>query len=334
MKTFLARVILFLIAFALLFILTGFLFVRTYLKEVNSVEAFKLPNSTETVFFGDSHALTSFNPEIIPLSFNASKNSESYFQTYYKFVSILNSNPQIKNVVLSYSYHNISIAGNQNVLYGDKYYFLLDEIGKKTIHTARNGQLLKFRYGTTYNCIKQLHANLSHFAISNFLWLKYDIGLPVDANKYTEFFVTLLENDPQLKLHPIFEDIYKSTHSNLVASVINKAIERHFYYRNEISASEIMIEYLFKMAELCHTNEINLILINTPLHPLYQSSIPEYYTDLHSNVLADLLNMYDNIKYFDFTSVNYPDSLFGDGDHLNAFGMTRFSEEIKDIFNE
>ncbi len=334
MKTFLTRVILFLITFSVLFIVTGFLYMRTYIKEVNSGEAFKLPDSIKTTFFGDSHALTSFNPEIIPLSFNASKNSESYFQTHYKIVSILNSNPQIKNVVLTYSYHNIAITQNENILYGDIYYVLLDNEGKNIIRSAGNGELLKFKYGQSENYFKKIKCKLSHFTISTLLWFKYDVGLPLDASKYLDFFITQLENDPQLCLHPLFQEIYKSTSSNLVSDVINNSIARHFYYRNTFNASDIMIKSLFKIAELCHNKKVNFILINTPLHSLYKTIIPEYYFHLHANVLLDLKNQFDNVYYYDFTSVNYPDSLFGDGDHLNAFGMTRFSEKIKDLFDE
>lgn len=334
MKTFLTRITLFLVAFSILFIVTGFLYVNTYLKEVNSGRAFKLPDSIKTVFFGDSHALTSFNPKIIPLSFNASKNSESYFQTYYKIVSILNSNPQIKNVVLTYSYHNIAITQNENVLYGDIYYILLDNEGKNIIRSAGDGQLLKFKYGSSENYLGNLKIYLSHFAISNLLLLKYDIGLPIDAIKYMDFYVTILKRNPQLYLHPLFEEIYKSTNSNLELSVISNSINRHFYYNNDVNSSDIMIKSLFKTADLCRAKNINLILINTPLHSSYKSMVPEYYLKLHNSVLDNLVAKYDNILYYDFSTVNYNDSLFGDGDHLNAFGMQRFSETIKNIFNE
>ena len=62
--------------------------------------------------------------------------------------------------------------------------------------------------------------------------------------------------------------------------------------------------------------------------------ITEFYKNLHTSILQNLKNEYDNIFYFDFSSVNYPDSLYGDVDHLNAPGMERYSSEIKDLFAE
>lgn len=334
MKHFIKKIFYFTITFFVCFIITGHIYVHNFLKIVNSDKAFKLPVNIYTVFFGDSHAMTAFDPEIIDNSFNGSVDSEINFQTYYKIKALLNSNPQIKNVVLSHSYHNLSIAYNQDVLYSNKYYFLLDHSGKETIHTAGKGQLLKFEYGPHNNYINQLLINLLHFANSTFIWLKYDVGLPVDANNYMNFFVTILKNNPKLNEHPLFPGKYKSNNSNLAASVTNKLIKQHFFIGHEIGASDIMIESLIKIAELCHTHKVKFILINTPLHSTFKSKIPEYYFKLHDTVLNDLKNKFDNVYYFDFSYVNYPDSLFGDGDHLTGFGMARFSEEIKDLFTK
>lgn len=320
--------------FLVLFILSGILYLNIYLEENYEEDAFTLPDSIKTVFIGDSHALTAFNTEFIPKSFNASKNSEGYFATYYKLGAILNANPKIENVVLTYSYHNISITQNANVLYGDVYYYLYDEKGRYIIQSSGKGELIEFRYGSSESYLKSLISNLSHFSISTFLWVKYEIGLPVGANKYINFAISRFGNDPKLNLHPIFQETYKSTKSNLDTNLIINSIERDFYYRNEVNSSDIMIESLFRMAELCNIRRVNLVLINTPLHPLYKSKIPGYYFQLHNSIIDSLKNKYDNIQYYNFTTVNYPDSLFGDGDHLNYYGMKIFSKETKDLFNQ
>ena len=148
------------------------------------------------------------------------------------------------------------------------------------------------------------------------------------------FFISVSKNDPQVNEHPLFPGIYKSTKSNLTSKVINRTIDEEYYARYEIGASDIMIESLFKMAEYCHTNRVKFILINTPLHSKFKSEIPEYYFKLHNRVLFNLKNRYNNIYYFGFSFENYPDSLFGDGDHLNALGTKRFSKEIKDLVSK
>jgi len=148
------------------------------------------------------------------------------------------------------------------------------------------------------------------------------------------FYVSLLKNTPNLNQHPLFPGNYKSANSNLSERVTDKLIRQHFFVGQDIGSSDIMIESLVKMAQLCQTYKVKLILINTPLHSTFRSKIPEYYYKLFNSELDDLKTRFDNVNYFDFSTIDYPDSLFGDGDHLNASGMERFSNEIKDLFAE
>ena len=334
MRGFFKRIFFFTITFLVCFIITGQIYLQFFLKKVYSEKALTLPANVNTVFFGDSHANTAFDPKIIDNSFNASVESEIYFNTYYKIKALLKNNPQIKNVVLSHAYHNLSFAYNKDILYSDKYYLLFDNSGKETIRTAGNGQLLKFEYGPDNNIFTHWFVNLEHFMNSTFIWLKYDVGLPLDAFDYINYFVSFLKNNPNINAHPLFPGNYRSDNSNLEASLTDKLIKLHYFIGQEIGPSEIMIESLYKMAEICHTHKVKFILINTPLHPTFTSKIPEYYLKLHETVLTDLRDQFENVYYYDFSSIDYPDSLFGDGDHLNAPGMERFSNEIKDLFTE
>lgn len=333
MYNFIKKTFLFTVLSIIILIIAGKLYLDNYLSIIYSERAFKLPNDVYTIFFGDSHCLTTFNPEIIDNSFNAGKDSESLFHTFYKIKALLQSNPQTKKVVLSYSYNNLALAENVNVLYSERYYSLFDEAGKSTVLTASNGYLLRFEYGSINKYPQKAIASLKHFGNASFLWLKYDFGFPIDANDYLNFFVSMLKNSPDLYSHPLFQGVYKSTKSNLTKSVIDRAIKMHYHFENEENESKIMIESLFKIAELCEKMGTQLILINTPLHSSYIDNIPKYYIHLHENVLIKLQNKYSNIQYYDFSSVNYPDSLFGDGDHLNYHGIARFSEETKGLFN-
>ena len=332
MKQFIKRMVYFTLSFLVIFIIIGFIYVHNFLIVVNSDKAFELPINIQTVFFGDSHAMTAFDPDIIDDSFNASIDSEIDFLTYYKIKALLKANKQIKNVVLSQSYHNLSIAYNRDVLNGDKYYFLIDESGKEIIYSADKGRLLKFQYGSQNQNTNKLYAKLLHFYHSTFLWLKYDLGFPLDINNYVNFFISILKNNPNLNEHPLFPGKYQSKNSHLENNVTEKLIKQHFYNGNEIGASSIMIESLFKIAKYCKMNNVKLVLVNTPLHSTFRSKIPDYYIHLYDSVLVNLEDNFDNVSYFNFSTVDYPDSLYGDGDHLNALGMERFSTEIKDLF--
>lgn len=334
MKLFVKKIVYFTIILVLCGIITGQFYREYYLKIVFSEKAFRLPKNVITIFFGDSHTNTTFDPEIIENSFNASVDSEIYFNTYYKINTLLKSNPQIVNIVLSYGYHNLSFAYNQDVLYSDKYYFLYDQKGREMIHSAGDGRLLKYEYGPVTNIYTKWRANSEHFINSTFVRLKYDVGIPINLTEYLNFYISLLRNKPRLNEFPLFPGNYRSTNSNLEESLTDRLIKLHFFIGNEIGASELMIESLYKMAELCQTNKVNLFLINTPLHSTFKSKIPQFYIKLYDEVLIGLKDKFDNIHYYDFSSIDYPDSLFGDGDHLNALGMERFSGEIKNLFEK
>lgn len=334
MKLFIKKIFLFAIAFGICSVIIGQIYLHYYLKRVYSEKAFRLPANVNTVFFGDSHANTSFDSDIIGNSFNASVESEIYFTTYFKIKSLIKSNPQIKNVVLSHAYHNLSFAYNKDILYSDKYYSLFDRWGKEIIHSAANGQLLEYKYGPFNSFFSRWFAYLEHFVNSNFIRLKYDLGVPVNLTDYLNFYISILRNNLKLNEFPLYPGNYRSDKSNLKESLTNKLINLHYYIEGEVGASEILIKSINKMAEECFEKKVTFVLINTPIHSSFKSKIPEYYIKLYDSVLVNLQGKYNNIRYFDFSTIDYPDSLFGDGDHLNAHGMERFSNEIKNLFIE
>lgn len=334
MLLFIKKIFYFAIGFAICSIIIGQIYLHNYLKIVFSEEAFRLPENITTVFFGDSHTNTSFDPLIIEDSFNASVESEIYFTTYSKMKVLLKSNPQIKNVVLSHGYHNLSFAYNKDVLYSDKYYSLFDQWGKKIIHSAANGQLLEYKYGPFNSLFTKWLAYLEHFVNSSFIRLKYDVGVPVNLTDYLNFYVSILRNNPKLNEFPLFPGNYRSDKSNLEESLTNKLINLHYYIEGEVGSSGILIESLYRMAETCREYDANFFLINTPIHFSFKAKIPDFYSNLYDSLLVNLQSEFHNIHYYDFSTIEYPDSLFGDGDHLNSKGMERFSREIKDLFTE
>jgi hypothetical protein len=334
MLLFIKKFFYFAIGFAICSVIIGQIYLHNYLKIVFSEESFRLPENITTVFFGDSHTNTSFDPLIIENSFNASVESEIYFTTYSKMKALLKSNPQIKNVVLSYGYHNLSFAYNKDILYSDKFYSLFDQWGKEIIHSAANGQLLEYKYGPFNSFYTKWMAHLEHFLNSTFIRLKYEVGVPVNLTDYLNFYVSILRNNPKLNEFPLYPGNYRSDKSNLEENLTNKFINLHYYVEGEVGASEIMIESLNKMAETCLEKNVTFFLINTPIHSSFKAKIPDFYFNLYDSLLVDLQSEFNNIHYYDFSTIEYPDSLFGDGDHLNSVGMERFSNEIKDLFTE
>ena len=89
MRTFLARLIIFLFATAMS------LSVIAYLGGVilKRREPFRLPDDKRYVFFGHSHTQYTYNPEFIDSSINLGSSGEAYLYTYAKVAELIMENP-------------------------------------------------------------------------------------------------------------------------------------------------------------------------------------------------------------------------------------------------
>jgi hypothetical protein len=116
---------------------------------------------------------------------------------------------------------------------------------------------------------------------------------------------------------------YKSDLSNF-----QKTIDRHFYFKGKSSnISEISISYLDSIIDLCTSNNAVPILINTPVHKYYKDSIPKH-IQVAFNLMKKQLKE-NNISMIEGNSQDYTDSLFLNSDHLNGYGATVFTKELK-----
>jgi len=95
---------------------------------------FKLNKNINTLIVGDSHTMTSLDPEIIEHSKNVSFNSENYFFSYYKLKHFLFYNSHIKVVILGFAPQNISKMSSEMFFFHeptekqlfDRYYSILE----------------------------------------------------------------------------------------------------------------------------------------------------------------------------------------------------------------
>jgi len=73
-----------------------------------STVSFELPSNKRVLVIGDSHTECAINDTVLTEAFNFSRAGTAYFYSYLKVREILKFNPQIKTVVLGYSYKTIS----------------------------------------------------------------------------------------------------------------------------------------------------------------------------------------------------------------------------------
>lgn len=321
MRFFLSRTIVFVIAGSILFLFVGFFQLRVLHHFVYSDEALKLSPYKKILFIGDSHAMSAFNDSLIPNSFNASRNSESLFQTYNKLEALLKANPQITTVVLSFSPHNVAKQADEGILYGDRYWPVLNSDSRRFIANALNNKLLPANTGGGVRAYAQ---QLKHYLIVSYLTIKWNWGLPQSLNNYMDYFLEAKNNSAKIYYSPIFTLPYKSTHSNLDDNTIKKTIHRHYGTQCD-TTTVFSINYFWKIIETCEKQDLKLVLVNTPQHQKYRSQIPEYNLKVYNHLVSAIQS---NVHYLDFSDLPLADKYYGDGDHLNYNGNIIFSDII------
>ena len=275
-----------------------------------SPERFYLGSKVETLIVGDSHAAAAFNPAFIDNSINTAKAMENFFCTYYKLKIILENNPQIKQVILGFSFHNIS-KYHENYLFNDRntgevlgrYFLLFDQEGIDTIRMFSTEFVLNF--------------------------FKFKWGVPFEIYKNVELFKNIfVENS--LAQYPFWGKYYSSSNTNLFNELIMQKVDRYFFAgsKSYMGRSDIMKEYLYKIINLCREKNIEVYLCNTPLHFKFRKLIPDEVKIDFESLKDELELKCNNVSYLDYSFLELLENEYGDGDHVNKLGAELISSHI------
>ncbi|WP_282039813.1 hypothetical protein [Saccharicrinis aurantiacus] len=284
------------------FIIAPLIFVCTLIM-ITRYQAQKITvgNSTQIIIAGDSHTETGLNDEIIKNSLNIAQSSELFIYTYSKIKAIINNNPQINKVILGVSFHSFAKEYDR---------FLENPDRTKGMFP---------RYFTVMDInscldIPQITLNGAYKIIRSL------IDFPFSANSIQEY--------------SFIGKYYKSSKNNLNDSTINIAIQRHYFYpdyNKETSLySDYQQKYLINIVEYCENNNIDLVLVNTPISPGYMERIPKNYI---SNYYSLINTIKDKVHFYDFHALEMPQECYGDGDHLNSKGAEKLSLIFNKIMN-
>lgn len=252
----------------------------------------RLDSSITKIFMGDSHIEQAIDDTLLENSVNLAQNSESLYFSYYKLNILLEHNPSIKEVYLGFSYHSVSS-------YYDK--FIFGEFSNAI--SSRYFSLLPFK-----EKLKILIANRNDFFSYLKVVTKNDI-LNIWREKKT------------------FQGGFANSFSNTKAS--EESIEKRvlFQYYNKGSLNEYSlknIEYLNKIKDLCKNSNVNLILVNTPVHKLYKNKIPKKF-----KIKFEQLSESTKIKILDLSGLLSEEHFFiPDGDHVSQKGAITTTEYI------
>jgi len=292
MKGFLYKILWF---FLILLIVTSAAFGITFMLSYQNTSNVKLDKNIHTLICGDSHTKTALNDSILPNSMNIAHSSEHYFYTYHVLKVLLNGNPQVSNVILGLSYHNLSAFYDAYVFNSDKTQFMYP---RYISVLSLNAMTTIFRH------------NFKGFA-GDFKNIYHGVKRHINAKGPGDY--------------SFIGWFYDSDRTNKNDSTVGLAIQEHFYNdRNGYyEISNFQLAYLQKIIALCREKNVRLILLNCPLSNEYLAQVPKEFLGAYN----DLKEEYGQY-ILDHHGFLVPENCWGDGDHLNHSGSVIFSAEM------
>lgn len=283
MNLFLRKVALFLIL--LLCLTFAALGVLNYLNK-KALENFRVKPGVTSIFVGDSHIQCAINDALLPKSSNFSQSAEASYFTYYKLEALLRNNPSVKKVYLGFGCHNISthydeyITGEHSKDIAARYFFILPLSEK--LYIIRNNSVDPI----------QFLANLFAEGMKN---------------------RKLKDNSNSVLGH--YENYFSRVAAN--QSSIRKRVKMQFYENGQLrDFSKVNMLYNQKIIDLCKTRKLELIILNTPLHPYYEARIPAPFVQKYDSIVKR-----NHLKLYDFSALKLTDSAYvPDGDHISSEG--------------
>lgn len=283
MKLFLKKTGLFFLVLLLLFI-TAF-GVMDYLVN-KAFDSYRVDPKITTVFMGDSHPQCAVNDAFLPNARNFAQAAEASYYTYFKMKTLLENNPSIKKVYLGLGYHNISTHYDQYIYGGHakdiaaRYFFILPLQDKLTVLAKNPIDAVELLENAWNNGLKNRKLENTDNTI---------------LGHYENFFVDVAARK----------------------SSMDKRLKLQFTENGQLrDCSEFNIGYFDKMAALCRSKNVSLIVINTPVHPYYKSRVPEKFRARYDEILNK-----NRLKLFAFDTLTLNDSAYvPDGDHISAKG--------------
>jgi hypothetical protein len=269
----------------------------------------QLKSGVTTLIIGDSHAETTFDDSIIPHSQNIAFHAEHFLFTYFKLKKVLEANPQIKKIIISYGPHNISKGADVTL-------FSMDRTSRSF---ARYFMLLN------REAVWDIYSPSQNWRINYLKWKYY---IPFQLKLEAKLISKLVQGKfIKLKDFPFIGKFYAS--SKHVFADVNTPIQGHYYNKGELlKKSDLAIKYLYKIADLCEENNVKIILINTPVHKKYHELIPKYFSDYYTVLTSKIINKYNNIEFIDYSQYHLPDEYFGDYHHVNVKGAEVISRKL------
>lgn len=299
------------VAFAALAVVSGL----HLLVLKNIVRPAHLKIDAEVIIIGDSHTQTAVDPDLLKSSVNISSNSMHYAYAYAILNNVLPANPQVKAVVLGFSYHNLN-----------EYYDAL----------LRDARKYRVRLGEYYNLFGGEERELVRAGTGIYYATvaKYHYGVPIQL--YGSMYWKAVLGGLNARDFSFWGNPHVSQVSNINRRSLTGTLERHFYLEDRTTPqkhSDMQKHYLRKIIELCQARGVHLYLLMTPVHPAYKVNVPPEFARSFDDFSKELKNN-PGVDVWDYSTGPYADFMFGDADHLNIYGARMFSRILEKRLEE
>ena len=256
----------------------------------NRNEVLTLPEDVNIVFLGNSHIECDINDSIITNSYNFAQSNDYPEQVYCKVKLLKRSNPHLDTIVVGYD--NVIMEQDlSNEIPGTYSPYYYDQYSIEDISNIIAHSSFKY-------CV-------SHF-YTPFKFSQIEHILPSSANKSIN--ITNLKN--------------LGGYEYLVRDKLQQHITLQKDKKAHKSSFDFLSKYfLNKTIDFCKANNMTIILLATPQHHMSKIDTLTYKQYHQQN--------YKDLKFYDFRSLQLPDSCFGDLNHLNHKGAKIFSNFLE-----
>jgi len=131
-------------------------------------------------------------------------------------------------------------------------------------------------------------------------------------------------------LEPDWGGFYESTNTNPDTAILRKTFDLHYKTLAGLDTfSWEQLTYLRRIVALCKAKKVELVLVATPYHPLYQSWITPAYKAFFYNHIAS----FQGVLFLDY-SQKQDKMWMSDANHLNRQGALKFTRlMVQDMAN-
>jgi hypothetical protein len=260
------------------------LFVVVILLNRQALDSCRLSPDVESVILGESHTAWAIDDAAVPGVRNISLNAEGYKYTYLKLRHLLSTEPQLRRVYLAFSYNNLSD-------YFDAY---------------ATGPLFRF-FAERYIGVLSLR---DYFEL-----------VRRSPRTAPDLFLRLVRGGltngvrQRCVLYGSFSDEPR-TETFRAESMQERIIEQYYSGSALRGQSAQNRDYLERIIQLVRANDLELVALNTPLHPEYEKRIPDRFREWYNGILSQY-----GIPSYEFAGHGLGDAGFlPDGDHTNYNG--------------